>query len=98
VELWNNVVDKIHRSYQTLTEAAISRADRKSLRLTRLVLDVEMGGILYAAVADFGWVFAATLNQQAMNHGQAEESLSRIVHGLLGVLGHRNQTGAKDTS
>lgn len=49
------------------------------MSISRLVLDVEVGGLLYAAVEGRGWVFAATLNQQAMNKGNAEKHLVDIV-------------------
>jgi len=73
VDLWEKLIPEVHRSFLVLETFARSEPTQKPLRLTRLVLDVEVGGILYTAVQDHGWVFAATLNQQAMNKGRAEE-------------------------
>jgi hypothetical protein len=95
VLLWNDIMHGVHRSFEALAADAGAKADGRPVRLTRMVLDVEMGGILYSAVDEFGWVFAATLNQQAMNHGMAEELLSRIVHQLRGVMRRRLHSNAE---
>ena len=86
VLLWRKLVPDVHRSFLALESSTPVRPDRKPRRLQRLVLDVEVGGILYAPIGDCGWVFAATLNQQAMNDGSAEQDLIRMVNKLGDVL------------
>jgi hypothetical protein len=80
VRLWKERIPEIGQSFRALDSAA--QAEQPERRLTRLVVDVEVGGVLYAAIEDHGWVFAATLSQQAMNNGRAERQLVEIIHRL----------------
>ena len=89
VQLWEGRILEVHRSFQTLEEAARLRAKGRSLRVRRLVLDLEVGGVFYAAVDDHGWIFAATLNQQAMNRGWAEQQFVDLCRAVGGILNHR---------
>jgi hypothetical protein len=85
VEVWGQCTDAVRRSFQELADAA--QNEKAKRRLRRLVMDVEVGGLLYAAVEDYGWVFAATLSQQSMNTGRAEWQLVEMVRELLRFLG-----------
>jgi hypothetical protein len=78
VRLWETGIPEVDRSFHRMEKAAMQRYGRP-INLKRLVLDVEVGGVLYAAVEGYGWIFAATLNQQAMNKGNAEQQLTSIV-------------------
>jgi hypothetical protein len=80
IGLWKERIAETAQSFQELDRAARgeARAGERDRRLTRLVLDIEVGGILCAAVEDHGWVFAATLSQQSMNSGRAERQLVEI--------------------
>jgi hypothetical protein len=86
VRLWDGCILDLHRSFQSLETFAQSKAKGRDPHLARLVLDLEVGGVFYAAVDDFGWLFAATLNQQSMNDGRAEAQLSKIGRALRSVL------------
>jgi hypothetical protein len=77
VRLWEAGIPEVDRSFHRMQKAATQRYGRP-ISLKRLVLDVEVGGVLYAAVEGYGWIFAATLNQQAMNKGKAEQQLTSI--------------------
>ncbi len=79
VRLWETGIPEIDQHAHRQMEVTQPGRRATPMRLKRLVLDVEVGGVLYAAVEGYGWVFAATLNQQAMNKGKAEEQLASIV-------------------
>jgi hypothetical protein len=82
VELWKQGIAEIEKSFRQVEKAARERTKRP-VSLSRLVLDVEVGGVLYAALEGNGWIFAATLNQQSMNEGGAEKQLAEIVEKVL---------------
>jgi hypothetical protein len=84
VELWDARIREVERSFQQLENAAAAESPGRHLK--RLVLDVEVGGIMYAAVGDYGSVFAATLSQLAMNSGKAEGQFVKIAEELLIAL------------
>ncbi len=86
LDSWNAVLPEVHESFWQLEAARRESAKAGPSRATRLVLDIDMGGLLYAAVGEHGWVFAATLHQQAMNNGRAERELTEIVHRLGAIL------------
>jgi hypothetical protein len=86
VGLWNKLIPEVHRSFLAVQKGVSSRADGNPRSLKRLVLDVEVGGVMYAPIEDRGWVFAATLNQQTMNDGSAEQNLLEIVVKLSNIL------------
>jgi len=86
VALWRKPIRAVLKSFTVLEKAAQSKLNKTSLQATRLVLDTEIGGILSAAVEEHGWVFGATLNQQAMNAGWAEQDLVEITSALAPIL------------
>lgn len=90
VDLWRQVLPKIYHSFQEVQRLQVRNPlpdDKPPLRLERLVLDVEVGGLLLAVVGDQGWIFAATLDQQAMNDGSAERALAELVEDVGVELG-----------
>jgi len=83
---WLNLTPEVQKTFEALTRIAATDAEQSGLRPTRLVLDVEMGGFLYATVGNHGILFAATLDQQTMNDGSAERMLVKIVSELNAEL------------
>jgi hypothetical protein len=97
VEIWRRSVAPIANFFNKLKNPELPEADGASSSLTRIVLDVETGGLFYAPVGSHGWVFGATLDQQPMNSGQAEKHFVAAVkhlHGELnGMFGSEAQGG-----
>jgi hypothetical protein len=83
---WDGVLPRIHASFLALEVSRKASAQGGPVRATCLVLDIDMGGLLYAAVGELGWVFAATLHQEAMNNGRAERELVEIVRDITQLL------------
>lgn len=86
VETWLRSVGPIAGFFNKLKRLEPLEADGVSSALTRVVLDVETGGLFYAPVGSYGWVFAATLDQQTMNSGEAEKHLVNTVKHLHAKL------------
>jgi hypothetical protein len=86
IKLWNERIAAVARFYEALGGAEAVKAEGISLSPTRLVLDVEVGGLFYTTVGSYGWLFAATLDQQPLNSGLAEQHLIRIRDELLRSL------------
>jgi hypothetical protein len=78
---WDQLIEELHKSLQIVSGLSTD-AGTRGMTATRLVLDVEMGGLLYAVVRGGGWLFAATLDQQSMNDGRAEKSLIKLARDL----------------
>jgi hypothetical protein len=72
VSAWMSLVSAVGNSFQSLDKGSALKGMDNMLRASRLVLDIEVGGFIFGAVGAEGWLFAATLNQQAMNSGEAE--------------------------
>lgn len=83
-ELWNDAIGAVHDSFMRIQR--LPDSDGKPVKMSRLVLDVEIGGLLYAAVGEHGWVFAATLSQKSMNDSRAEADLVDVVADLARIL------------
>ena len=86
IRLWNERIAAVARLYEALGSAEAVRSEGISLSPTRLILDVEVGGLFYITVGSYGWLFAATLDQQPLNTGLAEQHLIGIKDELLQSL------------
>ncbi len=80
---WQRTVAPVANFFWKLKDLEPLEADAGPTSLTRVVLDVEAGGLLYAAVGGHGWLFAATLDQQPMNSGFAEKHFVATAKSLL---------------
>jgi len=79
-EWWDAAINSVRESFQHIKK--IIQTPKDEVTPTRLVFDVEMGGLLCALADENGWVFAATLSQEAMNDGYAERGLVKLVQEL----------------
>jgi hypothetical protein len=86
VEIWESKISPIAKCFAELDKAGPTEPDGRPSSLTRLVLDVEVGGIFYATVGNHGCVFAATLDQQPLNSGLAEKYLITAVNRLDSLI------------
>jgi hypothetical protein len=86
VEIWETRIAPVAKFFSELGKAEPFEADGSPSSLTRVILDVEVGGLFYATVGGHGWVFAATLDQQPLNSGLAEKRLIATVKSLENLL------------
>jgi hypothetical protein len=86
VRLWEDRLQPVQEFFEKVQRESPPGPEGSLASLTRLVLDIEVGGLLYATVGDYGWVYAATFDQQPLNTGEAESHLIRVVDGLLKIL------------
>ena len=86
VEIWQRTVAPVAHFFWKLKDLEPLEADAGPSSLTRVVLDVEAGGLLYAAVGSHGWLFAATLDQQPMNSGLAEKHFVDAAKSILDAM------------
>ena len=86
VEIWETKIAPVAKFFDELDKAAPIEEDGSPTSLTRAVLDVEVGGLFYATVGSYGWVFAATLDQQPLNTGLSEKHLIAAVKQLETLL------------
>jgi hypothetical protein len=90
ISSWMSLVSAVGNSFQSLDKGSALKGINNMLRANRLVLDIEVGGFIFGVVGTEGWLFAATLNQQAMNSGEAENL-------FIDVAGVLEQTIQSDT-
>jgi hypothetical protein len=86
VTIWETKIAPVANFFDELDKAGPLEADGTRPSLARVVLDVEVGGLFYATVGSYGWVFAATLDQQPLNTGLAERHLIATVKELESLL------------
>ena len=86
VEIWQRTVTPVSEFFWKLRSMESLEDDGAPTALTRVVLDVEVGGLLYATVGSHGWLFAATLDQQPMNSGWAEKHFVATAKSILNAM------------
>ena len=87
VEIWQRTVTPVANFFWKLKKHGVRwRMTLAPPPLTRVVLDVEAGGLFYAAVGSHGWLFAATLDQQPMNSGLAEKHFVATAKSILNAM------------
>ncbi len=86
LELWRDMAASVSHFFERCRRIQPLEADGAPSTLNRAVIDVEIGGLFYAAIVGFGGVFAATLDQQRVTSGVAEKrfvmAASRIERAL----------------
>ena len=90
VTIWETKIAPVASFFDELDKAGPLDADGTRPSLTRVVLDVEVGGLFYATVGGYGRLFAATLDQQPLNTGLAEKHLIAAVKELENLLSKTN--------
>ncbi len=90
VQLWQRTVEPVGNFFWKLRSLEPLETDGAPTSLTRAVLDVETGGLLYAAVGSYGWLFGATLDQQPMNSGMAEKHFATTAKNILNAMDESN--------
>jgi hypothetical protein len=86
VEIWQQSVAPVANFFSKLWSLEPLEADGAPSSLTRVVLDAEVGGLFYGTVGSYGWLFAATLDQQPLNTGLAEQHFAAAVKHIAGAL------------
>jgi len=94
VEIWQRCISPVRNFFNKCQTLEQIEPDGSASSLTRLVLDVEVGGMFFAAVGNYGWIFAATLNQQPLNTGAAEKHLASTVKELHSALKQLSRRGS----
>jgi hypothetical protein len=94
VEIWQRGIGPVRNFFNKLQNLDALEPGGAPSSLTRVVLDVEVGGIFCAAVGNFGWVFAATLDQQPLNTGAAERHFAGAVKKLHAALKRLGSEGS----
>jgi hypothetical protein len=88
---WKKVVPQVRKEFQRIRRILQEQNEAEPMTPTRLVFDLEMGGLLCALVDENGWVFATTLGQEVMNQGHAERGLVKMVQELQGLQKNRGE-------
>jgi hypothetical protein len=86
VEIWQRGIGPVRNFFNKLRSLEPLEPGGPASSLTRVVLDVEVGGIFCAAIGSYGWVFAATLDQQPLNTGVAERHFAVAVKEIRAAL------------
>ena len=86
VEAWQQCIAPARDCFNKLRDLEPLESGGTPTSLTRAVFDVEAGGRFWATVGSYGWVFAATLDQQPLNTGGAEKHLVAAVKAIKGAL------------
>jgi hypothetical protein len=98
VEAWQRTVAPVANFFWKLKDLETLEDDAGPSSLTRVVLDVEAGGLFYAAVGGHGWLFAATLDQQPMNSGLAERHFVAAAKSILDEMDESHGSKVRNSS
>lgn len=76
VEHWRELIPKVHEAMMKLDRSFLDAGQGKNVRV---VFDVDMGGIYYTRIGDYGFVFGASLDQAEVNSRRCEDDMRKIV-------------------
>ena len=96
-EIWQRTVAPVANFFWKLKDVEPLEDDAGPSSLTRVVLDVEAGGLFYGAVGGHGWLFAATLDQQPMNSGLAEKHFVPTAKSMLDAMDESNGSKVRES-
>jgi hypothetical protein len=86
VEAWLQCIGPVRDFFNNLRELEPLKPGGAPTSLTRVVLDVEAGGLFWATVGNYGKLFAATMDQQPLNTGVAERHFAGAVKAIRDAL------------